>query len=176
MLHPFVARIQPKRVYLTRLALLCALLIVPCVSHAQTVEIHIRIVNGKNGRPIKNETLRVWTTRNHVDADLWPTDATGSVLLKVDGNAQIALDEKSECKLPHPPRKPAVLPAPLLRRRNPQQGNLRGKHLRNHPRHSQARRTDPLRASIHLDGKGQRRDSKLTANHVPPRSPCSTPS
>jgi hypothetical protein len=93
MLHPFVARIQPKRVYLTRLALLCALLIVPCVSHAQTVEIHIRIVNGKNGRPIKNETLRVWTTRNHVDADLWPTDATGSVLLKVDGNAQIALDE-----------------------------------------------------------------------------------
>jgi hypothetical protein len=66
---------------------------VPCVSRAQTAEIHIRIINGKNGRPIKNETLRVWTTRNHIDADLWPTDATGSVLLKVDGNAQIALDE-----------------------------------------------------------------------------------
>ena len=85
--------IQNKRGYLSQLALLCALLIAPCVSHAQTAEIHIRIVNGKNGRPIKAETLRVWTTRNHVDADLWPTDATGSVLLKVDGNAQIALDE-----------------------------------------------------------------------------------
>ena len=85
--------IQNKRGYLSQLALLCALLIAPCVSHAQTAEIHIRIVNGKNGRPIKAETLRVWTTRNHVDADLWPTDATGSVLLKVDGAAQIALDE-----------------------------------------------------------------------------------
>jgi len=93
MLHTFVARIHAKRGYLTQLALLCALLIVPCVSHAQTAEIHIRIINGKTGRPIKNETLRVWTTRNHIDADLWPTDATGSVLLKVDGNAQIALDE-----------------------------------------------------------------------------------
>jgi hypothetical protein len=93
MLHAFVARIQTKRGTLTQLALLCALLTMPCVSHAQTAEIHIRIVNGKNGRPIKNETLRVWTTRDHVDADLWPTDATGSVLLKVDGNAQIALDE-----------------------------------------------------------------------------------
>jgi hypothetical protein len=93
MLRPFIARIQSKHGYLTQLALLCALLIVPCVSHAQTAEIHMRIINGKNGRPIKNETLRVWTTRNHVDADLWPTDATGSVLLKVDGNAQIALDE-----------------------------------------------------------------------------------
>jgi hypothetical protein len=85
--------IQNKRGYLSQLALLCALLIAPCVSHAQTAEIHIRIVNGKNGRPIKAETLRVWTTRNHVDADLWPTDATGSILLKVEGNAQIALDE-----------------------------------------------------------------------------------
>jgi hypothetical protein len=93
MLHAFVARIQPKPSVLTQLALLCALLMVPCVSHAQTVEIHIRIINGKNGRPIKNETLRVWTTRNHVDADLWPTDATGLILLKVDGAAQIALDE-----------------------------------------------------------------------------------
>jgi hypothetical protein len=74
-------------------ALLLPLLIVPCVSHAQAVEIHIRIINGKNGRPIKTETLRVWITRNHIDADLWPTDATGSVLLKVDGAAQIALDE-----------------------------------------------------------------------------------
>jgi len=63
MLHPFVASIQNKRGTLTRFALLCALLIVPCVSHAQTAEIHIRIINGKNGRPIKNETLRVWTTR-----------------------------------------------------------------------------------------------------------------
>jgi hypothetical protein len=92
MLHPFVASIQNKRGTLTRFALLCALLIVPCVSHAQTAEIHIRIVNGKNGRPIKNETLRVWTTRDHIDADLWPTDANGAVLLKVDGNAQIAVD------------------------------------------------------------------------------------
>jgi hypothetical protein len=92
MLHTFVARIQNKRGPLTRFALLCALLIAPCVSHAQTAEIHIRIINGKNGRPIKNETLRVWTTRNHIDADLWPTDANGSVLLKVDGNAQIAVD------------------------------------------------------------------------------------
>jgi hypothetical protein len=93
MRHALVARIQNKRSPLTQLALLCALLTMPCVSHAQTVEIHIRIINGKNGRPIKNETLRVWTTRNHVDADLWPTDATGSILLKVDGAAQIALDE-----------------------------------------------------------------------------------
>jgi hypothetical protein len=85
--------LQSKRGPLTQLALLCALLTMPCLSHAQTAEIHIRIINGKNGRPIKNETLRVWTTRNHIDADLWPTDATGSVLLKVDGNAQIALDE-----------------------------------------------------------------------------------
>ena len=93
MLRTFVALVQPKRGYLTQLALLCALLIVPCITRAQTAEIHIRIINGKNGRPIKTETLRVWTTRNHVDADLWPTDANGSVLLKVDGNAQIALDE-----------------------------------------------------------------------------------
>jgi hypothetical protein len=93
MYAPIAALVHAKRGPLTQLALLCALLIVPCVSHAQTAEIHIRIVNGKNGRPIKNETLRVWTTRDHVDADLWPTDATGSVLLKVDGNAQIALDE-----------------------------------------------------------------------------------
>ena len=50
--------IQNKRGYLSQLALLCALLIAPCVSHAQTAEIHIRIVNGKNGRPIKAETLR----------------------------------------------------------------------------------------------------------------------
>ena len=78
MLHTFVAHIQAKRGSLTQLALLCALLIVPCLSHAQTAEIHIRIINGKTGRPIKNETLRVWTTRNHIDADLWPTDATGS--------------------------------------------------------------------------------------------------
>ena len=92
MLHTFVAHIHSKRGTLTRFALLCALLIVPCVSHAQTAEIHIRIVNGKNGRPIKNETLRVWTARDHIDADLWPTDATGTVLLKVDGNAQIAVD------------------------------------------------------------------------------------
>ena len=93
MLHAFVARIQAKRGPLARFALLCAILIAPCVASAQTAEIHIRIVNGKNGRPIKNETLRVWTTRNHINADLWPTDATGEVLLKVDGNAQIALDE-----------------------------------------------------------------------------------
>ena len=93
MLHTFVALVQTKRGYLTQLALLCALVIAPCVSHAQTAEIHIRIINGKNGRPIKNETLRVWTTRDHIDADLWPTDATGAVLLKVDGAAQIALDE-----------------------------------------------------------------------------------
>jgi hypothetical protein len=75
------------------LVLLGLLTLAPLKSHAQTAEIHIRIINGKNSRPIKNETLRVWTTRNHVDADLWPTDATGSVLLKVDGAAQIALDE-----------------------------------------------------------------------------------
>jgi hypothetical protein len=93
MLHTFVALVQAKRGTLTRLALLCALLIAPCASRAQTAEIHIRIINGKNGRPIKNETLRVWTTRDHIDADLWPTDATGAVLLKVDGAAQIALDE-----------------------------------------------------------------------------------
>jgi len=86
-------RLHAKRCPLTRLALLCALLIAPCVSHAQTAEIHIRIVNGKTGRPIKTETLRVWTTRNHVDADLWPTDANGAILLKVDSAAQIALDE-----------------------------------------------------------------------------------
>jgi hypothetical protein len=92
MLHTFVARIQSKPGPLTQLALLCALLIAPCASHAQTAEIHIRIINGKTGRPIKNETLRVWTTRNHVDADLWPTDANGSVLLKVDGATQIAVD------------------------------------------------------------------------------------
>jgi len=92
MLHTFVAHIQAKRGTLARFALLCVLLIVPCVSRAQTAEIHIRIINGKNGRPIKNETLRVWTTRDHIDADLWPTDATGAVLLKVDGNAQIAVD------------------------------------------------------------------------------------
>jgi hypothetical protein len=93
MLHPFVARIHDKRGYLTQLALLCALLIMPCVSHAQAAEIHVLIINGKTGRPIKTETLRVWTTRNHIDADLWPTDANGAVLLKVDGAAQIALDE-----------------------------------------------------------------------------------
>jgi hypothetical protein len=92
MLHTFVALVQAKRGTLTRLALLCALLIAPCASRAQTAEIHIRIINGKNGRPIKNETLRVWTTRDHIDADLWPTDATGAVLLKVDGSAQIAVD------------------------------------------------------------------------------------
>jgi hypothetical protein len=93
MLHPFVAIVQNKCGTLTPLALLCALLIVPCLSHAQTAEIHIRIINGKNGRPIKNETLRVWATRNHVDADLWPTDANGAILLIVDSAAQIALDE-----------------------------------------------------------------------------------
>jgi hypothetical protein len=73
--------------------LLLLLVLITCAQSLSAQTIHIRIVNGKNGRPIKNETLRVWTTRNHVDADLWPTDATGSVLLKVDGNAQIALDE-----------------------------------------------------------------------------------
>jgi hypothetical protein len=93
MLHTFVAHIQAKRGSLTQLALLCALLIAPCASHAQTAEIHIRIINGKTGRPIKNETLRVWTTRDHIDADLWPTDANGAILLKVEGAAQIALDE-----------------------------------------------------------------------------------
>jgi hypothetical protein len=93
MFAPIAALVQAKRGTLTRFALLCALLIAPCVSHAQTAEIHIRIVNGKNGRPIKNETLRVWTTRDHIDADLWPTDANGAILLKVDGAAQIALDE-----------------------------------------------------------------------------------
>ncbi len=92
MLHTFVALVQNKRGPLARFALLCALLIAPCVSRAQTAEIHIRIINGKNGRPIKNETLRVWTTRDHIDADLWPTDATGTVLLKVEGTAQIAVD------------------------------------------------------------------------------------
>ncbi len=92
MLHTFVALVQAKRGPLARFALLCALLMMPCPSRAQTAEIHIRIVNGKNGRPIKNETLRVWTARDHIDADLWPTDATGAVLLKVDGNAQIAVD------------------------------------------------------------------------------------
>ena len=125
MLHTFVARIQAKRGTLARFALLCALLIAPCVSHAQTAEIHIRIVNGKNGRPIKNETLRVWTTRDHIDADLWPTDATGAVLLKVDGNAQIA-SMRIFMQTAAPSRKPATLPVPLLRRRGPQQRNLHG--------------------------------------------------
>ncbi len=83
---------RSKRGYLTQLALLCALVMMPCVCRAQTAEIHIRIVNGKNGHPIKNETLHVWTSRNHDDADLWTTDANGAILLKVDGNAQIAFD------------------------------------------------------------------------------------
>jgi hypothetical protein len=56
---------------------------------AQLVSIQIRVLNGKNGKPIKDEKLNVWRTADQRDSEIMPTDTNGVIPLEVDKNSSI---------------------------------------------------------------------------------------
>ncbi|HEX2917051.1 MAG TPA: hypothetical protein VHN81_00935 [Edaphobacter sp.] len=55
----------------------------------QTVEIHVRVINGKNGKPIRDEKLNVSTGEN--DANLMATNETGTIVLHIDSGARLGV-------------------------------------------------------------------------------------
>jgi len=55
----------------------------------QLVEIHIKVINGKNGKPIKDEKLNVWRSADQRGAEIMPTDENGVITLEVDRSNSI---------------------------------------------------------------------------------------
>jgi hypothetical protein len=58
-------------------------------AEGQTVEIHIKVINGKNGKPIKDEKLNLWRSADQRDAEIMPTDKDGVITFDVDRSGSI---------------------------------------------------------------------------------------
>ena len=58
-------------------------------AEGQTVEIHIKVINGKNGKPIKDEKLNVWRHADQRGSEIMPTDENGVIRLEVNRSSSI---------------------------------------------------------------------------------------
>jgi hypothetical protein len=56
---------------------------------AQLVSIQIRILNGRSGKPIKDEKLNVWRRADQRDSEIFPTDKNGVITLEVERTSSI---------------------------------------------------------------------------------------
>ena len=56
---------------------------------AEEVEIHIRVINGKSGRPVQDEKLNVYRDRDQMGSEVYPTGERGLILLRVERGASI---------------------------------------------------------------------------------------
>ena len=74
------------RYYIASLAIMTT-----CASalHAQNTVITIRLVNGKNGKPIKDENLNVFVNKQR-DAENFRADSGGIIKLPIDRNALVS--------------------------------------------------------------------------------------
>jgi|1186.fasta_scaffold09901_3 hypothetical protein len=75
---------------------LASMLLVPIalVGSIQAQEIHIRVLNGKNGRPIQDECVNVWFGRLRGSSFIAPTNAQGVVILHLHDD-QVSADAVS---------------------------------------------------------------------------------
>ena len=66
--------------------------IVACASglNAQSTIVSIRLINGKNGKPIKDENLNVFVNKER-DAENFRPDSDGIIKLPMDRNALVSL-------------------------------------------------------------------------------------
>lgn len=62
----------------------------PMPLNGQSVPITIRLVNGKNGRPISDENLNVWFNENK-DSHLFRPDANGIITLQLGSSDVLSL-------------------------------------------------------------------------------------
>ena len=60
-------------------------------SAAEEVEVHIRVINGRSGRPIPDEQLNVYRSIGQRDSEIFPTDRNGGITLRVDRSASIGV-------------------------------------------------------------------------------------
>jgi hypothetical protein len=88
MLHTFVALIQDKAGVLTRLASLLLVLAAASAS-AQTVQIHLRFLDGRNGKPISNQQVHVFDFTHQQEIPTSRTDQLGRVLVIVSEDSVI---------------------------------------------------------------------------------------
>jgi hypothetical protein len=103
MLHTFIALIQDKVGAFTRLASPLVLGLASTIATAQTTQIHIQILNAKNGHPIKNRSLGIVLGTNSNTPD-GPSDAEGMIVVTADPRTTIRLVTQpyAECR-PKPP-------------------------------------------------------------------------
>jgi hypothetical protein len=59
---------------------------------AEEVEIHIRVINGKNARPIADEQLNVWRNVGQKGSEIFPTNKNGIITLRIDRSASIEVE------------------------------------------------------------------------------------
>ena len=81
MLSAMVSVKKRKHVFLARDFLIGALIVSAPLVHAQ--EIRIRVLNGRNGKPIMNECLNVWTGTGRGAHMVAATDKDGVAALRV---------------------------------------------------------------------------------------------
>ena len=58
---------------------------------AQLVEIHIKVINGRNGKPIKDEKLNVWRSADQRGSEIMNTDKNGVITLEADKASSIRI-------------------------------------------------------------------------------------
>jgi hypothetical protein len=88
MLHTFVALVQDKPGVLTRVASLL-LVIAPVSAGAQTVQIHVRFLDGRNGKPISKKQTHVFDVTHQQEIPTNRADQLGRVLVNVSENSVI---------------------------------------------------------------------------------------
>jgi hypothetical protein len=88
MLHTFVAHVQDKPGVLTRVASLF-LILASVSAGAQTVQIHVRFLDGRNGKPISKKQVHIFDFSLQQEIPTNLTDQLGKVLVNVSEDSVI---------------------------------------------------------------------------------------
>jgi hypothetical protein len=86
MLHTFVAHGQDKPGILTRVAIFLLLMCMSPAAVSQDVDVRIRLINGKNGKPITDENLNIFRNGSGFAENAKP-DRNGVITLRIERSA-----------------------------------------------------------------------------------------
>ena len=101
MLHTFVALVQNKPCVLTRVASLAFVMSAFLPMYASAQQIHVKVLNAKNGKPVNHVNLTVGTAGPQASSFHIETDHTGLALVQAVPNGSIsvyAMGYQTDCR------------------------------------------------------------------------------
>jgi hypothetical protein len=91
MLHTFVALVQDKPGVIARVASLAFVMSAFLPMHASAQQIHVKVLNAKNGKPFNHVNLTVGTAGPQTSSFHIETDHTGLALVQAVPNGSISV-------------------------------------------------------------------------------------